>query len=81
MSGKKLNENSVNVENQAAGGAEIKKNPTIQIKFPTETIIKSKKLKGKYHQDFMRALLPKEEYSMEEAIVILEKYFKTGGVS
>jgi hypothetical protein len=48
-------------------------------KFPTETIINSKRFKGVYQQDFMRVLLPKEEYSIEEAETILKNYFNEGG--
>lgn len=45
--------------------------------FPKEEIIKSKEFKG-YHQDILRALLPKTSYTKEEARNIITKYFKGG---
>lgn len=47
-----------------------------KVKFPTEKIIFSKKFRNKYQLDFMRALLEKDYYTVEEAEKILFDYFK-----
>ena len=43
-----------------------------------EDIIRSRKFSA-YHQDMLRALLPNERYSMEEADRIVGGYFNEGG--
>lgn len=48
-----------------------------EIKFPVETLICSKSFKD-YHPDFLRALLPNDAYSKNEAAEIVSKYFKGG---
>lgn len=46
-------------------------------KIATEQIIKAKRFR-KYNQDFMRALLPKDEYTLREATEIIEKFYGGG---
>ncbi|WP_313346746.1 hypothetical protein [Lacrimispora sp.] len=44
------------------------------VKYKTEALISSKEFDS-YQQDFARALLPEEEYTMEEAKEILNRFF------
>jgi hypothetical protein len=44
------------------------------VKYKTASLIHSKEFE-KYQQDFARVLLPEEEYTVEEAKEILDKYF------
>ena len=57
---------------QPNGGKEKAKKPTI---FRTEMLIQSKRFE-QYHADFLRALLPKEQYTMAEAEAIVKAYFE-----
>ena len=52
-----------------------KKSPTV---FRREDLIRSKRF-SQYHPDILRALLPKEQYTMDEAEGIVKKYFSKGG--
>lgn len=45
------------------------------IKYKTESLLKSKAF-ANYQQDFARALLPEQEYTVEEAKEILNKFFE-----
>lgn len=46
---------------------------------PTKNIIKSKEF-SKYQRDFLLALLPKPEYTLKEARMIVNSYFNKGGI-
>lgn len=50
-------------------------NKKMAVKYKTASLIHSKEFE-KYQQDFARVLLPEEEYTVEEAKEILNKYFK-----
>lgn len=47
-------------------------------RYPTEQILKSKALSG-FQPDFARAVLTGPEYTVEEALDKLNKFFKGGG--
>lgn len=49
-------------------------NKKMAVKYKTASLIHSKGFEA-YQQDFARVLLTKEEYTMEEAKEILDKYF------
>ncbi|MDR0817960.1 MAG: hypothetical protein LBN43_00075 [Oscillospiraceae bacterium] len=51
----------------------VKEKPGI----PTATLINSKKYK-QYSKDFLRALLPKPSYTIEDADKIVQEYFSKG---
>ncbi|RKD33090.1 hypothetical protein [Lacrimispora algidixylanolytica] len=50
-------------------------NKKMAVKYKTASLIHSKGFE-KYQQDFARVLLPEEEYTVEEAKEILDKYFE-----
>jgi hypothetical protein len=50
-------------------------NKKMAVKYKTASLINSKGFE-KYQQDFARVLLPEEEYTVEEAKEILDKYFE-----
>lgn len=50
-------------------------NQKMAVKYKTASLIHSKEFET-YQQDFARVLLSKEEYTVEEAKEILNKYFK-----
>ena len=50
-------------------------NKKMAVKYKTASLIHSKGFEM-YQQDFARVLLTKEEYTVEEAKEILDKYFK-----
>ena len=69
----KINE----TENQTIGGeveSKVIGNNT-EKPIPVKAIYKLEELK-KYNKDFVRALLPKQEYKPSEAIQIIKNYFK-----
>ena len=47
-------------------------------RYPTEQLLKSKALSG-FQPDFARAVLTGPEYTVEEALDALNKFFKGGG--
>lgn len=47
----------------------------IAIKYPTAVLLKSKAL-AKYQPDFVRVILSKPEYTLDEAIAAIEKELK-----
>lgn len=49
-----------------------------ETKFNIDTLIASKRFKD-YQQDFVRALLPLPSYTIKEASLILENFFKEKG--
>lgn len=50
----------------------------IAARYPTEQLLKSKALFG-FQPDFARAVLTGSEYTVEEALDELNKFFKGGG--
>jgi hypothetical protein len=52
--------------------------PRLAARFPTESIVRSKEFSG-YQQDFLRALLPWESCTLEEARAAIKAYFDKGG--
>ena len=54
---------------------ETKQTPETVQRFPRSVLLKSKALKG-YQQDFVRVILTDPEYTLEEAIDLLESKLK-----
>jgi len=53
-----------------------KRNP--DTRYPTDVLLRSKPLSG-YQQDFAAALLTKPAYALDEALEVLNEFFKGGG--
>lgn len=47
-------------------------------RYPVDLLLTSKAIKGKYQQDFVRAILGNGLYTMDEAIKKLSDYFEGG---
>ena len=71
MEGKK----SDTAKSQAPGNLETARPAA---RYPTEQLLKSKALSG-FQPDFARAVLTRPEYTVEEALGELNKFFKGGG--
>ena len=54
---------------------ETKQTPKTAERFPRSVLLRSKALKG-YQQDFVRVILTDPEYTLEEAIDLLESKLK-----
>lgn len=52
-----------------------KKEEGNEVRYPTEVLLKSKALSG-YQPDFAKAILKKDEYTLEEARELLEKFYQ-----
>lgn len=46
-------------------------------RYPTRALLQSKALSG-YQRDFVRTLLTKPDYTVQEAKALLDKFFKRG---
>lgn len=57
---------------------ETKKPATPPVRYPTAQLLASKALSG-YQRDFAKTLLTEQEYTLQEAKDILDKFFKGGG--
>lgn len=47
-------------------------------KFPVETLLQSKQIKGVYQPDFARVVLSEPAYTLREAVDLLEKQLGKG---
>lgn len=50
---------------------------TPEPRYPTAELLSSKKLAG-YQRDFAKVLLTKPDYTLQEAMDVLERFFKGG---